>query len=197
MHYTSGGYRYSADSARRIGFLVRTLRERIAQNSADGALEAFNALKREYEGFMSSCQWQANLRHPRYRHVISGPTQQQWLAEDGWEFVNPGTSDLTVRRKHVAVQCNACRGSGQIVSRARCGVCSGRGRVPNPAAQAGQVAGAVGGVLGALGGRRRGRVAPVLPHVSATMPCSTCNGSGYVRQQSQCRRCSGSGRVVR
>lgn len=198
QHYSSGGYRYDRNLSSQIGSQVSTLRNKLVRNDIEGSVRAYNELKQTYQSFVNGCQWQVNMRHPRYNHVVSSYTPNRWEAENGWEFVYPGTSDLTVRRKTVYVRCDACRGNGYITQKHRCYSCNGRGRVPNPAAQVGQTVNVVGGIVGALGGRggRRGPI-PRVPQVSAEIRCSTCNGKGNLQQRDRCGKCNGSGKIYR
>ena len=193
-YYASGGYRYDRSSANRVGALISALRTQLSLNDVNGSVRAYNELKQEYRSFVNGCQWQANMRHPRYNHVVSSQTPGRWDAENGWEFVNPGTSDLTVRRKPVQVRCTACRGSGYVMQKTRCYSCNGRGRVPNPAAQVGQVFNDVGRMLGR---GRGGRSVPRIPQAPSEIRCSSCNGTGNLQQRIACDRCSGTGSVYR
>lgn len=198
QHYSSGGYRYDRNLSSQVGSQISTLRNQLSRNDIGGSVRAYNELKQTYQSFVNGCQWQANLRHPRYNHVVSSHTPNRWDAESGWEFVNPGTSDLTVRRKPVQVRCDACRGNGYVVQKARCYSCNGRGRVPNPAAQVGQAVNVVGGIFGALGGRGGRRVpVPRVPQAPAEIRCSSCNGSGNQQQRVRCDRCGGTGKIYR
>lgn len=197
QHYTGGGYRYDRSSARQVSAQISTLRNQLSRNDVNGSVRAYNELKQEYNSFVNGCQWQANMRHPRYNHVVSSYTPNRWDAENGWEFVNPGTSDLTVRRKPVQVRCDACRGRGSVVQKTRCYSCNGRGRVPNPAAQVGQAVNVVGGLVNAFGGGRRGRPMPRIPQGPSEIRCSSCNGMGSQQQEVRCSRCNGTGKTYR
>ncbi len=198
QHYSSGGYRYDRNVANQIGSQLSILRNQLSMNDINGSVRAYNELKKVYQSFVNGCQWQANMRHPRYSHVVSSQTPNRWDAENGWEFVYPGTSDLTVRRKAVQVRCDACRGNGYVTQKARCYSCNGRGRVPNPAAQVGQAVNVVGGIFGALGGRGGRRVpVPRVPQAPAEIRCSSCNGNGNQQQRVRCDKCSGTGKIYR
>ena len=101
--------------------------------------------------------------------------------------------------------CTVCNGSGHSNSRCgqcggsrtvMCAGCSGSGRVVNP----GAVVGGIVNIFGAASGRR-GRV----PTGPASIPCSSCGGSGRSRcgmcggrgvVNSSCHNCSGSGQVT-
>lgn len=197
QHYTGGGYRYDRSSSRQVSSQISTLRNLLSRNDVNGSVRAYNELKQVYNSFVNGCQWQANLRHPRYNHVVSSYTPNRWEAENGWEFVNPGTSDLSVRRKPVQVRCDACRGHGYVVQKTRCYSCNGRGRVPNPAAQVGQAVNVVGGLVNAFGGGRRGRQVPRIPQGPSEIRCSSCNGTGNQQQNIRCNKCNGSGTMYR
>ena len=198
QHYTGGGYRYDRSSARQVSSQVSTLRTQLSRNDVNGSVRAYNELKQVYNSFVNGCQWQANMRHPRYNHAVSSYTPNRWEAENGWEFVNPGTSDFSVRRKPVQVRCDACRGHGYVVQKTRCHSCNGRGRVPNPAAQIGQAVNVVGGIFGALGGRggRRGPV-PRVPQAPAEIRCPSCSGTGNQQQNVRCNKCMGNGMIYK
>ena len=148
-HYTGGGYRYSRKLASAVVAQANDLRNQLARCSADGTRRAYNALKATYDSFMADCRWQVGISHPRYGHVLSGRIPNQWIAEEGWEFMHPGTSDLSVRRKQPPPQqreelvlCNACLGTGYVMHytqdrsgkervrqwRSLCRQCNGKGR---------------------------------------------------------------------
>ena len=193
--YTSGGYRYPRGGDANVLRKIQNLRQRLNANDPEGSTQAHSELKAVYDTFVNQCQWTSGLRHPRFPHVVSGMTANQWVAENGWEFVNPGTSDFSVRRKPVQVRCDACRGNGYVVQKTNCNSCNGRGRVPNPAAQVGQVVNAVGGLVDAFGGRRRGRPVPRIPQGPSEIDCSACKGRGYRQENIPCDKCKGS-RVI-
>ena len=114
-HYTGGGYRYDLNLARTVVAHANDLRNQLAHDSANGSKQAYNVLKASYDSFMAECHWQAGMLHPRYEHVVSGRTPNQWCAERGWEFVHPGSSDLSVRRKREPGRCSACLGTGYVM----------------------------------------------------------------------------------
>lgn len=121
-------------------------------------------------------------------------TQNRWDTENGWEFIDPDTSDLTVSRKPVQVRCDPCRGTGYVVQEKSCYSCNGRGWVPNPAAQVGQTINDVGRILG---GGRGMRPVPRIPQMPSEIHCSSCNGVGHRQQRNICDRCGGSGSIYR
>ena len=193
--YTSGGYRYPRGGDASVLRQIQNLRQRLNANDPEGSARSHSELKTVYDTFVKQCQWTSGLRHPRFPHVVSGMTANQWVAENGWEFVNPGTSDFTVRRKPVQVRCDACRGNGYVVQKTRCYSCNGRGRVPNPAAQVGQAVNVVGDLVNAFGGGRRGRQVPRVPQGPSEIRCSSCNGTGNQQQNVRCNKCNGSGSI--
>lgn len=196
--YTSGGYQYPRGGDASVVGQIQKLRQRLIADDPEGSARAHSELKAAYDTFVNQCQWTSGLRHPRFPHVVSGMTANQWVAENGWEFVNPGTSDFSVRRKPVQVRCDACRGNGYVLQKTRCYSCNGRGRVPNPAAQVGQAVNVVGGIFGALGGRggRRGPV-PRVPQAPAEIRCPSCNGTGNQQQNVRCNKCMGNGMIYK
>ena len=191
--YTGGGYRFDKGFARKIASCISALRSNLSRDDIGGSVRAYNELKQAYLSFENGCQWQPNVRHPKYNHVLSSYTKNQWMAESGWEFVNPGTSDFSVRRKPVQVRCNSCRGSGYVMQKSQCYSCNGRGRIPNPAAQVGQAVNAVGGLINAFGGNRRGRHMPRVPQGPSEIRCPSCNGTGGQQMKVRCGRCNGAG----
>ena len=195
--YTSGGYRYPRGGDIGVVRQIQNLRQRLNADDPEGSARVHSELKDAYGTFVNQCQWTSGLRHPRFPHVVSGMTANQWVAENGWEFVNPGTSDFTVRRKLVQVRCNDCRGNGYVVQKTRCYSCNGRGRVPNPAAQVGQAVNAVGGLVNAFGGGRKGRHMPRIPQSPPEIRCSPCSGRGTQQQNIRCNKCNGSGIIYR
>ncbi len=190
--YTSGGYLYPRDKIVGIFRLIQNLRHCLNANDPEESARVHSDLKAAYDTFVNQCQWAAGLRHSRFPHVVSGMIANQWVAENGWEFVNPGTSDFTVREKPVSVICPQCYGSGQVFKRARCHNCGGRCKVANPAAQIGDAIGDISSVINS--GRRRRRI-PNMPRIPipSTIPCPECKGKGYQQQPCLCSKCGGSG----
>src|SRR5688572_30734679 len=41
-------------------------------------------------------EWIPGRAHPQYPHVFAAQARDRWSAEDGYNFVRPGTGDLTV-----------------------------------------------------------------------------------------------------
>lgn len=195
--YKSSGYRYPRDGGVGVVRQIQNLRQRLSADDPEGSARVYSDLKVAYDNFVNQCQWTSGLRHPRFPHVVSGTTANQWVPENGWEFVNPGTSDFTVRRKLVQVRCDACRGSGYVVQKTNCNACNGRGRVPNPAAQVAQAVNIAGGLVNAFGGGRRGRQVPRIPQGPSDIPCSSCNGTGNQQQNTRCDKCMGNGIIYR
>ena len=193
--YTSGGYRYPRGGEAGVVRQIQNLRQRLNADDPEGSARAYSELKDTYSTFVNQCQWTSGLRHPRFPHVVSGMIANQWVAENGWEFVNPGISDFTVRKKPVQVRCDACRGYGYVVQKTRCYSCNGRGRVPNPAAQVGQAVNVVGGLVNAFGGGRRGCQVPRIPQGPSEIRCSSCNGIGNQQQNIRCNKCMGNGMI--
>jgi len=191
--FTSGGYRYDRSGVNSVNSKIRSVRNFIDRNDADGTTRAYMDLKSEYQTFVNGCEWQPNLRHPRYQHVISANTKNQWTTESGWEFVNPGTSDFSVRRRTVQVACRACGGTRYRQQAVTCPTCNGRRKIANPAAQVSEVAGGVVDVLNAFGAKKNKRSIPRMPRASKTITCPGCNGQGRQYQQVPCNSCNGTG----
>lgn len=176
---------------------VRDLEAKIYSGAPDEVDRMYRNLAAAYKQFAAGCQWRQGVKHPTIANVHSGYSKDTWEADAGWVFVNPGTSDLTVRRVPVQIRCDACRGNGYVVQRVRCYSCNGRGRVPNPAAQVGQAVNVVGGLVNAFGGGRRGRHVPRIPQGPSEIRCSSCNGMGSQQQNVRCSRCNGAGTIYR
>jgi len=176
---------------------VKDLEEKLYSGEPDEVDRMYRNLVTSYNQFVEGCQWRQGIRHPAIAHVHSGRSKDTWEADAGWVFVNPGTSDLTVRRQPVKTRCDACRGNGYVVQKIRCYSCNGRGRVPNPAAQFGHAANAVGGLVNAFGGGRRGRHMPIIPRGPSEIRCPSCNGTGSQQQNIRCSGCNGAGTIYR
>lgn len=187
--YTSGGYRYPRGGDAAVIRQIQNLRHRLTADDPEGSARVYSELKAAYGTFVNNCQWTSGLRHPRFQHVVSSTIANQWVAENGWEFVNPGTSDFTVRKKQVRITCPQCQGCGQMVKRVRCQNCGGSCKVANPAAQIGGVIDSITSAINS--GRRRGRI-PSMPSVPSTIPCPACKGTGCQQQLYPCGKCRGS-----
>lgn len=194
-HFINGPYSYYGPTANWLLNKISELEGKIDSGDVVGSVELHKRIQETYRDFASKCTWRQGVAHPQIPHVVSSSTPNQWMAESGWEFVNPGTSDLTVRRKPVQVRCGACRGNGYVVQKTRCHSCNGRGRVPNPAAQVGQAVNVVGGLVNAFGGGRRGRQVPQIPQGPSEIRCSSCNGAGNQQQNVRCNKCMGKGMI--
>ena len=185
----NGPYYYDSRLANQTLSKAQQLRSKIYSekpNVVDGlCLE----LQQVYREFKSTCRWRSGVRHPNIAHVISATRENTWNAESGWEFVNPGTSDLTVRKSVIAQKCNKCRGTGRISMNYRCARCGGNGRIRNPAADVGQ---AVKDVVGIFGGRNGRRIRNV-PTGPAFITCPDCGGRRYSTQETSCDNCGGLG----
>ncbi len=153
----------------------------------------YRSLVESYKQFVEGCQWRQGVKHPTIAHVHSGYSKDTWEADAGWTFVNPGTSDLSVKRIPIAQDCSRCRGHGFLQHRVTCPVCHGRRYVPNPVAGVGR---AIGTGLGAWG-RGWQRQLPNIPMGPAQLPCSNCGAQGVVFQPTQCESCGGKGTISR
>ena len=192
--YTSGGYRYPRGGDAGVIRQIQNLRQRLNADDPEGSARAYSELKDMYNTFVNQCQWTSGLRHPRFPHVVSGMTANQWVAENGWEFVSPGTGDLSVRRIPKAIKCSKCRGKCIYKIRVSCAVCKGARYVPNPVV----VGTAVNFGLNTVRRRGRGRNLPShIPTGPSKVPCSGCNAHGFVYNQIQCEQCRGTGIIYR
>lgn len=187
--YTSGGYRYPRGGDVGVFGKIQNLRQRLIANDPDGSARCYAELKYAYDSFVNQSQWISGMKHPFYPHVVSGTAANQWVAENGWEFVNPGTSDYTVKQKQVKITCPQCHGNGQVVQRVRCQNCGGSRKVANPAAQIGS---AIDGITSFINSNKRGRRIPRMPNVPSTITCQACHGTGQQQQSSTCSKCGGS-----
>lgn len=193
--YTSGGYRYPRGGDAGVVRQIQNLRQRLNADDPEGSARAYSELKDTYSTFVNQCHWTSGLRHPRFPHVVSGMTANQWVAENGWEFVSPGTGDLSVRRIPKAVKCSKCQGKCIYNIRVTCAVCKGARYVSNPVALVGT---AVNFGLNTVRRRGRGRNLPShIPTGPSKGPCSGCNAHGFVYNQIQCEQCGGTGIIYR
>lgn len=193
--YTSGGYRYPRGGDAGVIRQIQNLRQRLNADDPEGSARAYSKLKDMYNTFVNQCQWTSGLRHSRFPHVVSGMTVNQWVAENGWEFVSPGTGDLSVRRIPKAVKCSKCQGKCIYNIRVTCAVCKGARYVSNPVALVGT---AVNFGLNTVRRRGRGRNLPShIPRGPSKVPCSGCNAHGFVYNQIRCEQCGGTGIIYR
>ena len=197
QYYLSGPFSCNRRNGDDICRGVKDLEEKIYSGEPNEVDRMYRNLVAAYKQFVGGCQWRQGVRHPTVAHVHSGWSKDTWEADAGWIFVNPGTSDLTVRRKPVQVKCNACRGNCYIVQETYCNACNGRGVVPNPAAQVGQAVNVVGGLVNAFGGGRRGRSMPRIPQGPSELRCPACNGKRKQYQKVKCPSCDGTGKTYR
>ena len=196
-YYLSGPFTCNRRMGDDICRGVKDLEAKIYSGEPDEVDRMYRNLVAAYNQFAEGCQWRQGMKHPTVAHVHSGYSKDTWEADGGWVFVNPGTSDLSVRRQPVQIRCDACRGNGYVVQKMRCYSCNGRGRVPNPAAQVDQAVNVVGGLVNAFGGGRRGRHVPRIPQGPSEIRCSSCNGMGSLQQNVRCSRCNGGGTIYR
>lgn len=189
----NGPYYYDSQLANQILSNASQLRWKINTEKPKIVDSLCLQLQQSYREFKSSCRWRSGVRHPSIAHVFSSDRENTWNAENGWEFVHPGTSDLSVRKKVVAQRCNKCRGSGRITVKYRCGRCGGNGRIKNPAAEVGQ---AVKDVVNIFGGRNARRISNV-PTGPAYITCPDCGGRRFSTQETNCDSCGGTGHKYR
>ena len=188
--FQSGGYRMTGGSASAgsVRDRIAAVRRCIRQNDPAGAQLAYESLLRDVKSYAESCVWTKGLRHPKYAHILSGQNPDVWEVESGYQLVNPGTADWTVRKVPVEVVCGRCRGNKYISESARCTICNGRkvftvdpvhhARGRNPPSRA-----------------RGGRLPPRPPSIN--VPCWNCGGTGSVSVQKECPKCKGRGTEFR
>lgn len=189
--YLDGPYSCDRSLGNRVLTLASSIEKSVYSSSPDVIEKQCGQLGQDYKRFQDGCSWRAGVRHPQYSHVVSGTQQNSWCAESGWEFVNPGTADLTVRKAKVASRCYSCRGTGRVVVKNRCPNCAGRGRVENTAAVAAQAA---VNIVGMFAKKGRQRSIPTGPKV---ITCPNCQGRGQIQVETSCGTCAGSGQVLR
>lgn len=189
--YLKGPYTCDRSLASQVLAQANSIEQGIDSLSPDAVEARCRQLGHDYKRFKEGCRWRPGVRHSQYAHVVSAVQPDSWSAEAGWEFVNPGTADLTVRKVRVQRRCPSCRGTGQFASWNRCPNCGGRGRVDNPAAAATQ---AVANMAGLFGNKARRRPFPSGPR---SIPCSNCQGRGRIQIRQACSSCRGSGQVLK
>ena len=185
----NGPYYYDSRLANQILSNASQLKRKINTEKPKVVDSLCLQLQQSYREFKSTCRWRSGVRHPSIAHVISSDRENTWNAESGWEFVRPGTSDLSVRKTVTAQRCNKCKGSGRVTTKCRCVRCNGNGRIKNPASEVGQ---AVKDVVGIFGGRNARRIRNV-PTGPAYITCPDCGGRRFSVQEINCDGCGGSG----
>ena len=184
----SGGYKMSGGSAsaKSVGRLIAELRRCVIQDNPHGAEAAHAKLVADLKEYSAHCVWTKGLRHPKYMHIYSGQNVGEWVVEEGYRLVHPGTTDWTVEKIPVAVTCRKCNGSRYQVVSVKCPACQGRKEL---------VVG--GGGNGHHGRTARGRGPGVISLPVMKVQCYQCRGAGSVQQQRQCPRCRGTGTEIR
>lgn len=186
--FQSGGYRMTdrSVSASSVRDGIAAVRRCISQNDPAGAQSAYENLLRDVKSYSAHSVWTKGLRHPKYAHIFSGENPGVWEVEKGYQLVNPGTSDWTVRKVPVEGICGRCRGNRYISESGRCPICNGRKVFT------------VESVYPALGRTSRGRGGRALPRPpSIKAPCWNCGGTGSVPVQRECPKCKGRGTEFR
>lgn len=188
--FQSGGYRMTdwSVSARSVRDGIAAVRRCISQNDPAGAQSAYENLMRDVKGYSAHCVWTKGLRHPKYAHIFSGQNPDVWEIEKGYQLVNPGTTDWTVRKVPVEVVCGRCRGNRYISESGICPICNGR-----KVFTVETVYPALGRSLPSRG--RGGRSLQRTPSIKA--PCWNCGGTGSVPVQKECPKCKGRGTEFR
>jgi hypothetical protein len=121
--------------------------------------------------------WQPGARHPKQPHVHAGNTPGQWVLDDGYVFVYPGTSDWTVRKVVKSSPCAKCSGTGVSRSFLKCVLCNGKRTYPTYVPEI---------------DRRTG----VYRLVTRNMACPACKGSGGTHIDVVCPNCNGASVVL-
>lgn len=116
--------------------------------------------------------WIPGMRHPRQSHARASDTPGEWILDEGYEFVHPGTSDWTVRKIAKPSPCIKCRGTGIVKSLLKCSLCNGRKTYPIQVSEI---------------DRRTGR--PRL--VTRRVTCPACGGTGGTYIDVVCPKCDG------
>ena len=189
----NGPYYYDSRLANQVLTKARQLRSNLYTEKPNIVDKLCQELQQAYREFKSTCRWRSGVRHPNIAHVISSEHENTWNAESGWEFVHPGTSDLSVRKIVAAQRCNKCRGSGRMTVKYRCGRCAGNGRIKNPASEVGQ---AVKDAVGIFGGRNARHIRNV-PTGPTFITCPDCGGRRFTVQETNCDSCGGVGQKYR
>lgn len=189
-NFQSGGYRMTdrSVSASSVRGRIAAVRRCVSQNDPAGTQLAYENLLSDVKRYSAHCVWTKGLRHPKYAHIFSGQNPGVWEIEKGYQLVNPGTTDWTVRKIPVEVVCGRCRGNRYISERGRCPTCNGKKVFT------------VESVYPALGRSfpSRGRGGRTLPRPpSIKTPCWNCGGTGSVPVQRECPRCKGRGTELR
>ena len=116
--------------------------------------------------------WIPGMRHPKQSHARASDTPGEWILDEGYEFVHPGTSDWTVRKIAKPSPCIKCSGTGIAKSLLKCSLCNGRKTYPIQVSEI---------------DRRTGR--PRLVTRRAT--CPACSGTGGTYIDVVCPKCDG------
>jgi len=116
--------------------------------------------------------WRPGARHPKQPHARATNTPGQWVLDEGYEFVYPGTSDWTVRKVVKPSPCAKCSGTGVARYFLKCTLCNGKRTYPTYVSEI---------------DRRTG--VPRL--VTRNMTCPACNGNGGAYVGVACPKCNG------
>ena len=178
-----GGYKITGGSvsARSVKRRIAELRNCVVRDDPRGAEAVHEQLVNDVKEYSAHCVWTKGLRHPKYAHILSGQNDGEWVVEEGYMLVHPGTTDWTVKKVPVAVVCRKCNGSRCQMVSVRCPVCHGR----KVLATRGRVQQHRWPV------HRRGP--GLIPPPVMSVQCYQCRGVGSVQQSRQCQRCRGTG----
>lgn len=116
--------------------------------------------------------WKPGMRHPKQSHARASDTPGEWILDEGYEFVHPGTSDWTVRKIVKPSPCIKCGGTGIAKSLLKCSLCKGRKTYPIQVLEL---------------DRRTGRPRKVTRRTT----CPACSGTGGTYIDVVCPKCDG------
>lgn len=198
--YKRGTYYYDNNLMNKTVNGVNSLRDALKNNDPAKAESIWRELNDNFTKFKNSCGWKSGVEHPKYPHVVSGTQPNTWTPEKGWEFVNPGTGDYTVKKKSITcrrcsgtgkISCASCGGAGKLLQNATCSNCDGTGEVTNLAEEAVKW---TGRILRAV--ETKGRDLGSSSGSVSKERCSECRGTGQVRKYIDCHTCNGTGKVT-
>ena len=201
LSYKNGPYYYSSNLMNEILNDVNYVRSALSDDDPVKTENKWQELDDTFTKFKNSCSWKSGVQNPDYPHVVSGTQQNTWVPETGWEFVNPGSSNYTVKKSKVLttcgrcngtdkVTCGACNGAGKKTQNVVCSNCKGEGQEVDVLSETVSL---VGGILGAV--NSHGRDLSGLTSKTRMKRCSQCNGRGLVQENIACQACGGTGKT--
>ena len=95
-------YQYDAKRAQEIKSKVEDIKAKISTEKSKTVNGLMADLRNAYNSFNNTKKWLSGVKNAKFEHVISTNTPEQWVPDsDKWEFVHPGTDDLTVKEKEI------------------------------------------------------------------------------------------------